>query len=58
MKILKKQYFDTSFIAKKIARQKLFQITLSSCKNDVNKYIRQLNVCKDEQIALNREFLE
>ena len=58
MSILKKQYFDTSFTAKHIARQKLFQIILSSCKNDVKKYIRQLNVCKDEQIALNCEFLE
>ena len=58
MKILKKQYLDTSFTAKHIARQKLLQITLSSCKNDVEKYIRQLSACKDEQIALNCEFLE
>ena len=56
MRILKKQYLDTSFTAKHIARQKLLQITLNSCKNDVKKYIRQLNVYKDEQIALNCEF--
>ena len=58
MRILKKQYLDTSFTAKHIARQKLLQITLNSCKNDVKKYIRQLSACKDEQIALNCEFLE
>ena len=58
IRILKKQYLDTSFTAKHIARQKLLQITLSSCKNDVKKYIRQFNACKDEQIALNCEFLE
>ena len=56
MRILKKQYLDTSFTAKHIARQKLLQITLSSCKNDVEEYIHQFNVCKDEQIALNCEF--
>ena len=58
IKILKKQCLDTRFTAKHIAKQKLFQIILSSCKNDVKKYIRQLNICKDEQIALNYEFLE
>ena len=58
MRILKKQYLDTSFTAKHIARQKLLQITLNSCKNDVKKYIRQLSACKDEQITLNCEFLE